>query len=253
MLKIYNVHTKETLALLNEHTAVIDLVERIIKGSSFKMVGFNKSALEFSIIDNEETVYLGKTKEYLISLIKKVSGLILSRSDWKIAKQFENSCYTDAYFAKVKEMRAHIREWSDSRELEIKSAATLEALNAVDLTYNISKMDTYYAHPYIGSFTVSSAEDLDKLENYTSVTGDLSIVTTGIKSLGKLSSLRKVGGDLLISGGDKLTCIQGLENLLSVGSVFRISSTPNVTKSDYEPVVNKLKEDFGWRGELIVE
>ncbi len=73
-----------------------------------------------------------------------------------------------------------------------------------------------------GDYYIAGRTDVQMLNGYTEITGDLDIINSNLKSLEGLENLTNIGGDLYILGNDALTNLSGLENLASVGGDLAI-------------------------------
>jgi len=133
MLKIYNLRTNETAAIINEKRAKIDLINKTVEGDGYKLADFNPASFQFSILGKDGKAQLKKTKDFFIFLVKQTAGELLSKSDWRITKQLETGCYSEKHFQKLKKMRAEVRKWSDDKEIAIKGAKTIKALNKINI------------------------------------------------------------------------------------------------------------------------
>jgi hypothetical protein len=85
------------------------------------------------------------------------------------------------------------------------------------LTEDSNEQGEQADHPYQGSRTVESAEDLAELHGFTRIQGDLLIRETELTDLKPLSELRVVEGSLIIDHNSELESLAGLEELRSVG------------------------------------
>jgi hypothetical protein len=74
-----------------------------------------------------------------------------------------------------------------------------------------------------GSFDIRNEMDVETIRPYEEITGKLSIMAPGLRTL-DLPNLRKVDGYLEISSNEALTSLRGLHNLMFVGGGMGIVS-----------------------------
>jgi hypothetical protein len=88
-----------------------------------------------------------------------------------------------------------------------------------------------YAQVCDGNVFLGTQAQVDDF-NCTSVTGNLSMIFTGITNLDGLSELTLIGGRLIISDNDALANVDGLSSLFSVGDDMVISGNGALTNVD---------------------
>jgi hypothetical protein len=75
-----------------------------------------------------------------------------------------------------------------------------------------------------GNYYIEDDTDLQSLKDFTTITGNLYIQSTELKSLAGLENLTSVGGYLGIGGNASLISLNGLNNLTSVGGHLSVSN-----------------------------
>jgi hypothetical protein len=82
-----------------------------------------------------------------------------------------------------------------------------------------------------GDYIIENSIDLNTLEGYSTVTGDLTINAGPLPNISALHSLTTVGGDLNIYRNTALTDLSGLENLTTVGGSFDMERNSALTST----------------------
>lgn len=77
-----------------------------------------------------------------------------------------------------------------------------------------------------GDVHITNSEDLDRLEGYTGVDGEMEIVSSDLTDLRGLESLVHVSGSLALYDNDFLSSLEGLNNLASIDEVLLIGDNP---------------------------
>jgi len=79
-----------------------------------------------------------------------------------------------------------------------------------------------------GDYTIESINDINKLQGYYAITGDL-LIKSNLKSLAGLESIRSVLGALIISENTEMTSLAALKNIDYVGAGIEIFQNPALT------------------------
>ncbi|HEY9160079.1 MAG TPA: hypothetical protein VIS94_03210 [Desulfomonilia bacterium] len=80
-----------------------------------------------------------------------------------------------------------------------------------------------------GDYYIETSADIENLNGYTDITGNLRIIGSDLKYMSGLENLSSIGGDLSFSGNESLTTLAGLENITSVGGSMWFYDNPALT------------------------
>ena len=100
--------------------------------------------------------------------------------------------------------------------------ATITATSVEDANIKADCRVTVVWKTFQGDYTITNEDDLNKLINYSVITGNLKIEKTSLTNLDGLSNLTSVGGDLYIGYNAALPNLAGLSNITSVGGGLNI-------------------------------
>ncbi len=108
-----------------------------------------------------------------------------------------------------------------------------------------------------GDYYIEDNTDLQELNSFSEITGDLVILRSVLTNLNGLSNITSIGGDLRIQNNDVLVNLDGLSSLCSVGEGITIEDNPELctASASAEALRDQILscDPDGVSGDIIIE
>ncbi len=215
-----------------------EFITYIYKNTLGKTYDEDRGGIDYWVAALESGMSKGAVVVSLINTVMDLQHVGMAIQD-QFVNKVEISNYTDDIFFNIMDRVAF--KWFIRDITDLPSTLT-HARRTVDEYHEVSDGAVLI---WEGDYKITDIDDIKKLSGYFAITGNLAVGEwflnpTAITSLTGLESLKIISGTLSINGNPSLSSLKGLDNLISVESLY-IVSNDSLTSLEGLGNINSLK------------